>query len=250
MSSISRSSGSWIADAQLPFSLPSGRIRYLRMRSSGIRLTAFGRDAALVEVDVLHVVLRRPGPCRPGSRCTTSGRPAPRRCAGSWSWRARGPSDLLGVDDAHSTRISAEALFFAMRSTPKTPHSRNRKGPDSVPSRGQRRAGPGFDQQFLPDVEHQINRPAGGIGDDGSGAGSGRRIRPSFIRSFVGSGDRRGMAVCRVGRARNTIHCGGSHRATPQVGRQYSIRQYRNGKGEVQPAGEIPSRPPPARGLA
>ena len=47
MSSISRSSGSWIAIRSRPFSLPSGRIRYLRIRSSGIRLTALGGTALL-----------------------------------------------------------------------------------------------------------------------------------------------------------------------------------------------------------
>ena len=40
MSSISKSSGSWTAISRRPFSMPRGRIRYLRIRSSGTSVVA------------------------------------------------------------------------------------------------------------------------------------------------------------------------------------------------------------------
>ena len=91
MSSISRSSGSWIAMRSRPFSMPSGRIRYLRIRSSGIRLTAFGGTESLSRSTYSMLCCGGQRLVDVASRCTASGRPAPRRCGGSWPWRGRGP---------------------------------------------------------------------------------------------------------------------------------------------------------------
>ena len=98
--------------------------------------------------------------------------------------------------------------------------------------------------------------PASGRTPGGSARGGHRKrirgnvgggIEPSFVRRGPNSA---AGAACRTVPPYNGLRGRrASRRATGRRARRYSIKQYPEGKGEVQPGGQIPSRPPPRGAL-